>query len=154
MANAICNVFKEHLLKGNHNFSASGGDTYKIALYTSSKTVSATAITGYNATNEAANSAGSGYTAAGNTLTNAGVTGSSTDATAFCDFNDTSWTTVSTTARYAVIYQSSGGLQLQDCQQIQLFVFRFWRRFYNFCWHIHNTVSSNDASNAIIRISG
>ena len=41
MANVICNVFKEHLLKGNHNFSASGGDTYKLALYTSSKTVSA-----------------------------------------------------------------------------------------------------------------
>ena len=40
MANQICNVFKEHLLKGNHNFSSSGGDTYKIALYTSSLTVS------------------------------------------------------------------------------------------------------------------
>ena len=27
----------------------------------------------------------------------------------FADFADTSWTSVSTTARYAVIYQSSGG---------------------------------------------
>ena len=108
MANVICNVFKEHLLKGNHNFSASGGDTYKLALYTSSKTVSASAITGYNTTNEATNASGSGYTAAGNTLTNNGVTGGSSASTAFIDFADTSWTTATITARYALIYQSSG----------------------------------------------
>ena len=35
MANVISNVFKEELLKGNHDFD--GGATYKIALYTSSK---------------------------------------------------------------------------------------------------------------------
>ena len=88
MANVICNVFKEHLLKGNHNFSASGGDTYKLALYTSSKTVSASAITGYNTTNEASNSTGSGYTAGGATLTNAGVTGSSKSGAEFSQFID------------------------------------------------------------------
>ena len=109
MANVICNVFKEHLLKGNHNFSSSSGDTYKLALYTSSKTVSASAVTGYNTTNEAANASGSGYTAAGNTLTNNGVTGGSSASTAFIDFQDTSWTTATITARYALIYQSSGG---------------------------------------------
>ena len=103
MANVICNVFKEHLLKGNHNFSSSSGDTYKLALYTSSKTVSASAVTGYNTTNEAANASGSGYTAAGNTLTNNGVTGSSSTAICFADFADTSFTTVSTTARCALI---------------------------------------------------
>ena len=108
MANVICNVFKEHLLKGNHNFSSSSGDTYKIALYTSSKTVSASAVTGYNTTNESSNSTGSGYTAAGNTLTNNGVTGGSSATTAYVDFTDTSWTTVTVTARYAQIYQSSG----------------------------------------------
>ena len=96
MANVICNVFKEHLLKGNHNFSSSSGDTYKLALYTSSKTVSASAITGYNTTNEATNASGSGYTAAGNTLTNNGVTGSSSTSTVFADFADTSFTDVST----------------------------------------------------------
>jgi|TARA_R110002020_G_scaffold12732_1_gene46471 hypothetical protein len=155
MANAICNVFKEHLLKGNHNFSASGGDTYKIALYTSSKTVSATAITGYNATNEAANSAGSGYTAAGNTLTNAGVTGSSTDATAFCDFNDTSWTTVSTTARYAVIYQSSGGAATAGLStDSAVCVLDFGGDFTTSAGTFTIQFPANDASNAIIRISG
>ena len=41
MANVISNVFKDQLLKGNHNFQ-SGGDTYKVALYTSSRTAAAT----------------------------------------------------------------------------------------------------------------
>jgi|TARA_X000001388_G_scaffold51181_1_gene37062 hypothetical protein len=104
MANAISNVFKDQLLKGNHNFQ-SGGDTYKIGLYTSSRTAAAT-DTGYNTTNEAS---GTGYTAAGNTLTTNGVTGGSSATTAFIDFQDTSWTTATITARYALIYQSSGG---------------------------------------------
>ena len=104
MANAISNVFKDQLLKGNHNFQ-SGGDTYKIGLYTSSRTAAAT-DTGYNTTNE---TSGTGYTAAGNTLTNIGVTGGSSASTAFIDFVDTSWTTVTVSAQYALIYQSSGG---------------------------------------------
>jgi|TARA_R110000824_G_scaffold400326_1_gene607598 hypothetical protein len=104
MANVISNVFKDQLLKGNHDFQ-SGGDTYKIALYTSSKTATASDPTVYNTTNE---SSGTGYTAAGNTLTNNGVTGGSSATTAYVDFTDTSWTTVTVTARYAQIYQSSG----------------------------------------------
>ena len=104
MANAISNVFKDQLLKGNHNFQ-SGGDTYKIGLYTSSRTAAAT-DTGYNTTNEAS---GTGYTAAGNTLTTNGVTGGSSATTAFIDFSDTSFTTATITAQFALIYQSSGG---------------------------------------------
>ena len=104
MANVISNVFKDQLLKGNHDFQ-SGGDTYKIALYTSSKTATASDPTVYNTTNE---SSGTGYTAGGNTLTNNGVTGGSSATTAYVDFTDTSWTTVTVTARYAQIYQSSG----------------------------------------------
>ena len=104
MANAIANVFKDQLLKGNHNFQ-SGGNTYKIALYTSSRTAAAT-DTVYNTTNE---SSGTSYTAAGNTLTNNGVTGGASASTAYIDFGDTSWTTVTVSAQYALIYQSSGG---------------------------------------------
>jgi len=103
MANVISNVFKDQLLKGNHNFTTSG-DTYKIALYTSSRTAAAT-DTVYDTTNEAS---GTGYTAAGNTLSKNGVTGGSSASTAFVDFDDTSWTTVTVTAQYALIYQSSG----------------------------------------------
>ena len=102
MANVISDVFKEELLKGNHDFD--GGATYKIALYTSSKTVSVSDPTSYNTTNQIS---GTNYTAGGNTLANPAV--GRTGSTSFVDFDDTSWTTATFTARYAQIYQSSGG---------------------------------------------
>ena len=155
MANVICNVFKEHLLKGNHNFSSSSGDTYKLALYTSSKTVSASAVTGYNTTNEAANASGSGYTAAGNTLTNSGVTGSSSTAICFADFADTSFTTVSTTARYALIYQSSGGAATAGlATDSAVCVLDFGGDFTTTEGTLTIQFPAADTSNAVIRISG
>ena len=155
MANVICNVFKEHLLKGNHNFSSSSGDTYKIALYTSSKTVSASAVTGYNTTNESSNSTGSGYTAAGNTLTNSGVTGSSSTSTVFADFSDTSWTTVSTTARYALIYQSSGGAATAGAAtDSAVCVLDFGGDFSTSAGTLTIQFPAADTSTAVIRLSG
>ena len=155
MANVICNVFKEHLLKGNHNFSSSSGDTYKIALYTSSKTVSASAVTGYNTTNESSNSTGSGYTAAGNTLTNSGVTGSSSTSTVFADFSDTSWTTVSTTARYALIYQSSGGAATAGAAtDSAVCVLDFGGDLSTSAGTLTIQFPAADTSNAVIRLSG
>lgn len=99
--NYLCTSFKVELLKGVHNFSASGGDTFKIALYTSSATLDAT-TTAYSATNEVS---GTGYTAGGNTLTNIEPTSSGT--TAYLDFSDTTWSTATITARGALIYNSS-----------------------------------------------
>ena len=104
MANVISNVFKEELLKGNHDFD--GGATYKLALYTSSKTVSASDPTAYNTTNQVAN--GNGYTTGGATLANPSVTGGSSASTAFVDFDDVSFTSASFTARFAQIYRSDG----------------------------------------------
>ena len=37
--NAICNSFKKELLEGTHNFKSSGGNSFKLALYTSSATL-------------------------------------------------------------------------------------------------------------------
>lgn len=99
--NFLCTSFKVELLKGIHNFSASGGDTFKIALYTSSATLDAS-TTAYSATNEVS---GTGYTAGGNTLTNIDPTSSGT--TAFLDFDDTTWSTATITARGALIYNST-----------------------------------------------
>jgi len=62
---AMCTSFKKELLEAVHNFKNSGGDTFKIALYTSSATLSA-ATTAYSATNEVS---GTNYSAEGNTLT-------------------------------------------------------------------------------------
>tara|TARA_R110000765_G_scaffold157839_1_gene261258 strand:+ start:972 stop:1400 length:429 start_codon:yes stop_codon:yes gene_type:complete len=98
---AMCTSFKKELLEAVHNFKNSGGDTFKIALYTSSATMSAS-TTAYSATNEVS---GTGYTAAGNTLTR--VDPSSSGTTGFTDFADTTWSSASITARGALIYNDS-----------------------------------------------
>ena len=92
------------MLKGNHDFD--GGATYKLALYTSSKTVSASDPTAYNTTNQVAD--GNGYSTGGATLANPSVTGGSSASTAFVDFDDVSFTSASFTARFAQIYRSDG----------------------------------------------
>ena len=103
ITSAVCSSFKQELLQGKHSLdtSGNGGDTFKIALYTSSATMSA-ATTAYSATNEVS---GTGYTAGGNTLTS--VTPALSTDTAVCDFADTSWSTATITARGALIYNSS-----------------------------------------------
>ena len=63
---AIANAFKQQLLEGDANFKSSGGDVFKLALYTSSATLNST-TTAYSATNEVANSGQ--YTAGGSDLT-------------------------------------------------------------------------------------
>jgi VCBS repeat-containing protein len=70
-------------------------------LYTSSATLNAS-TTAYATTNEIS---GTGYTAGGGTLTNVDPTTSST--TAFCDFNDLTFSTATITARGALIYNST-----------------------------------------------
>ena len=98
---AMCTSFKQQLLTGTHDFTNGTGDTFKIALFTSSATLGA-ATTAYSTTNE---TSGTGYTAGGNTLTN--VTPTSSGTTAFTDFADTTWSTASITARGALIYNST-----------------------------------------------
>jgi len=99
---AMCTSFKKELLEGIHDFR-SGGDTYKIALFTSSASLDASTTT-YSTTNEVT---GTGYTAGGNTLTNVNPTTSGT--TAFLDFADTTWSSATITAAGAVIYNSTEG---------------------------------------------
>ena len=99
---AMATSFKKALLDGDMDFSSGTSDAFKIALYTSSATMSA-ATTAYSTTNEIS---GTGYTAGGNTLTVVAPTTSGT--TAFLDFADSTWTTATITARGALIYRSSG----------------------------------------------
>lgn len=94
--------FKRRLLEAKENFLLSGGDTYKMPLYTSAATLSA-ATDNYSATNEVAN--GNGYTTAGNTLTRVDPAESGT--TVYTDFADTSWAASSFTARGAGIYNDT-----------------------------------------------
>lgn len=99
---AMCTSFKVELLQGIHNFTASTGDVFKLALYTSSATLGAT-TTAYSATNEVGNSGT--YSAGGGTLTN--VTPTSSGTTALTDFSDLSFTSATITARGALIYNST-----------------------------------------------
>jgi len=114
ISSAICNTFKQQLLESKHDF-ASGGDTFKIALYTSSATLGAS-TTDYSATNEITNTSGSAYTATGETLTGQSVTGGSGASTAFVDFADAQWTSASFTANGALIYNTTtdGGSSTTD----------------------------------------
>jgi hypothetical protein len=104
ITSAVCTSFKVELLKGVHNFTATSGNTFKIALYTSSASLGA-GTTAYSATNEITNASGTAYTAGGATLTSVTPTASST--TAVCDFNDVSYTSASFTANGALIYNDS-----------------------------------------------
>jgi len=98
---ALASSFKSELLQGIHNFAASGGDTFKLALYTSAANLDS-ATTVYTTSGE---SSGPGYTAGGETLTNVGVSLSGT--TAYLDFDDVTWTAASISAAGALIYNSS-----------------------------------------------
>ena len=100
--NFMCTSFKKELLEGVHNFKSSGGNTFKLALYTNSASFTA-ATTAYTTSNEV--SASGAYSAGGGTLTNVNPTTSST--TAFTDFNDLSFTSATITARGALIYNDS-----------------------------------------------
>jgi FtsP/CotA-like multicopper oxidase with cupredoxin domain len=105
---AMATSFKVEILDGIHNFgvgvirASTAADTFKIALYTSSATLSA-ATTAYTTSNEVV---GTGYTAGGNTLVVSTVPVSS-GTTAYLSFSNTSWSTASITARGAMIYNST-----------------------------------------------
>jgi hypothetical protein len=98
----MCTSFKDELLEGVHDFRSSGGDIFKLALYTSTATLSAT-TTSYTLSNEVANSGT--YAAGGGSLTN--VSPTTTGTTAFTDFADLSFTSATITARGALIYNST-----------------------------------------------
>ena len=104
ITSAICNSFKTEILTAVHNFTATTGNTFNLALYTSSATLDKT-TTAYSATNEITNDAGSAYTAKGEALTS--VTPALSGDTACCDFADVSWTSASFTANGCLIFNDS-----------------------------------------------
>jgi len=99
---AVCTSFKQEILVETHDFTATTGDTFKLALYSSSATLGAS-TTAYSASNEVSNSGT--YTAGGGSLTN--VTPTTSGTTALTDFADISFTSATITARGALVYNSS-----------------------------------------------
>ena len=104
ISSAVCNTFKTEVLRAIHNFTASTGNTFNLAMYTSSASMGAS-TTAYSSTNEISNSAGSAYSAKGKALTS--VTPALDSSTAVCDFANISWTSASFTANGCLIFNDS-----------------------------------------------
>ena len=137
---SMATSFKKELLEGKHNFLASGGNSFKLALYTSSATMGA-ATTAFTTTNQAS---GTNYTSGGNALTN--VNPSSSGTTAFTDFADLTFGTATITARGCMIYNDTNADR-------NVAVFDFGGDKTSTAGSFTITFPTADASNAIIRIA-
>ena len=105
---AMPTSFKVEILKAVHNFTASTGNTFKLALMVATAVGSGTygaATTSYDnlTTDELAN--GNGYTTGGNTLTS--VTPVADGTTAVCDFDNTTWSAATFTTCGGIIYNDT-----------------------------------------------
>ena len=98
----LTDTFKQDCLDGAQNLG-NGGNTLKIALYTSSASLGAT-TSAYSATNEVS---GTGYTAGGATLSSQAVAYDSSNNVAYFDAADPSWSSATITARGALIYNNT-----------------------------------------------
>ena len=112
ITSAICNSFKQEILVEGHNFT-NGADSFKLALFTSSATLSKS-TTAYTAPSDGTasptnthevSSTSTGYTTGGNALTS--TTPVLSADTACVKFADTSITSASFTARGCLIYNST-----------------------------------------------
>ena len=137
---SMATSFKKELLEGKHNFLASGGNSFKLALYTSSATMGA-ATTAFTTTNQAA---GTNYTSGGNALTN--INPASSGTTAFTDFADLTFGTCTITARGCMIYNDTNADR-------NVAVFDFGGDKTSTAGSFTITFPTADASNAIIRIA-
>ena len=142
ITSAICNSFKQEILEAEHNFTASSGNTFNLALYDSDATLNKS-TTAYTTSEELATTGG--YTAKGKALTS--VTPVLSTDTAVCDFADVSWTSASFTANGCLIFNDSHSSDAAVCA---------------IAFGGDKTVSSGtftvqfptaDASNAILRIA-
>jgi len=104
ITSAICNSFKVEILKAVHNFTASSGNTFNLAMYTSSATLNKS-TTAYSSSNEISNTSGSSYSAKGKAITS--VTPVLSSDTAVCDFANISWTSASFTANGCLIFNDT-----------------------------------------------
>lgn len=145
ITSAVCTSFKKELMEGKHDFNASGGHTFKIALYTSSASLDAS-TTDYSSTNEVV---GTGYTAGGITLTNVDPTSSGT--TAFIDFGDVTWSSATLTAAGALIYNTTTDGGTGTTNAVAVISFGGDKTSTNGDFVIQFPTA--DASNAIVRIS-
>jgi hypothetical protein len=138
---SLCTSFKVDLLSGTQNFVSGTGNTFKMALYTSSATLGPT-TTVYSTTNEIS---GPGYTAGGNTLT-ISVSPTSSGTTAYLSFADTTWSSATFTCRGALIYNTTN-----SNKAVAVFDFGSDKSVVGGSFTV--TFPTADATNAVIRIA-
>ena len=148
ITSAICSSFKQELLQGKHNFSSSGGDTFKLALFDSGASLGA-ATTDYSTSEEVTNTSGSAYAAGGATLTRSGV--GLTSTTAFTDFSDVTYSSASFTANGAMIYNTTTGTGSSTTDSVAIIAFGGDKTASNGTFKIE--FPANDATAAIIRLA-
>ena len=140
ITSALCTSFKQEILVGTHNFTATSGNSFKLALYTSSATLNAS-TTAYSTSNEVS---GTGYTAAGAALTS--VTPTTSGTTAFCDFADLTFSSSTITANGALIYNDT-----QSDKAVAVIAFGGDKTVSSGTFTIQFPTA--DATNAIIRLA-
>ena len=104
MASLVYNSFKKKIMDGSIDLDT---DTIKIALVTSSYTPSADNDDFWDDVSANEVGASGTYSAGGATLT-VTISQDNTDDEGVFDATDVSWTSATITARYAVIYKSTG----------------------------------------------
>ena len=164
---AMCGSYKEEITAGIHFWmshsrtgaSVIAADTFKIAMFTSSRTDANEDLTGYTATNEVS---GTAYSAGGESL--ASVTlglsdNSSSVPTAFLDFADTTWSSSTiSSARCAMIYNSTlstagTGGDVTHSADPTVCVLDFGGDKSSSAGDFTIQYPANDANNAIIRLA-
>ena len=143
ITSAVCNSFKQEILVGTHNFTASSGNSFKLAMYTSSASLGA-GTTAYSTSNEISNTSGSAYTAGGKVIVS--VTPALDGSTACCDFADISFTSASFTANGCLIYNDT-----QADKAVCVVAFGSDKTVSSGTFTIQFPAA--DASNAIVRIA-
>jgi len=164
---AMCGSYKREAIAGIHfwlSHSRTGGgsigaDTFKIALFTSSRSDANEDLTGYTTTNEIS---GTNYTAGGEALSSVtcGLSDNSSSVpTAFLDFANTTWSNSTITdARCAIIYNSTlstagTGGTVGHAANPSVAVLDFGGNKSSSSGDFTIQYPANDANNAVIRIA-
>ena len=164
---AMCGSYKKEITAGIHFWmshsrtgaSVIAADTFKIAMFTSSRTDANEDLTAYTATNEVSGTAYSAGGAALGSVTLGLSDNSSSVPTAFLDFADTTWSSSTiSNARCAMIYNSTlntagTGGDVTHAAYPTVAVLDFGGDKSSSAGDFTIQYPANDANNAVIRIA-
>lgn len=101
----MCTTFKKELLEAVHDFTATTGDTFNVALFTNAANLDASTAVYSGSLGGEVSSSGTNYVPGGKPLTN--ISPSNSGTAGVCSFANVTWNLATFTARGAVIYNST-----------------------------------------------